>query len=234
MVFMSPMPKGPRSVRTFAFIHGAGDVGWYWHLIERDLRAHGHVTVAPDLPIENDQAGLGDYAQVVVDAIGGRSDAVVVAQSFGGYVAPLVAERVNARLIVLVAAMVPAPHESAEEMFATTAWLPTALEDHSTRAVFYHDVPSDLADEALRRGGRRQSETPGKQAWPLDRWPAVPMRAIVCRQDRFFPAAWLRRVVHERLGIAPDEIDSGHCPALSQPRELARRLEGYLAGWSLA
>ena len=214
---------------TFAFIHGAGDVGWYWHLVEADLRAHGHVTVAPDLPVENDQAGLGDYAEVVVEALDGRSDAVVVAQSFGGYVAPLVAERVNARLIVLVAGMVPAPHESAEDMFVTTAWQPVALEDNSTRAVFYHDVPSHLADEALRRGGRRQSETPGKQLWPLASWPAVPTRAIICRQDRLFPAAWLRRVVHERLRVVPDEIDSGHCPALSQPRELAQRLEGYLA-----
>jgi pimeloyl-ACP methyl ester carboxylesterase len=218
-----------RSVSTFAFIHGAGDVGWYWHLVERELRAHGHVTVAPDLPIDDDQAGLGEYAEVVVDAIGGRSDAVLVAQSFGGYVAPLVAERVNSRLIVLVAGMVPAPHESAEEMFVATGWQPTPLEDNSTRAVFYHDVPPDLVDEALRRGERRQSETPGKQAWPLDRWPAVPTRAIVCRQDRFFPVAWLRRVVQERLGMAADEIDGGHCPALSQPRELARRLEDYLA-----
>jgi hypothetical protein len=221
--------EGARSVSTFAFIHGAGDVGWYWHLVEADLRAHGHVTVAPDLPVEDDRAGLGAYADVVVEAIGGRSDAVVVAQSFGGYVAPLVAERVDARLIVLVAGMVPAPHESAEAMFAATAWQPAALEDASTRAVFYHDVPPALADEALRRGGRRQSETPGKQPWPLDRWPAVPTRAIICRHDRLFPAAWLRRVVQERLGIVPDEIDSGHCPALSRPRELAERLEGYLA-----
>ena len=27
----------------------------------------------------------------------------------------------------------------------------------------------------------------------------------------------------------PDEIDSGHCPALSRPRSLAELLEGYLA-----
>jgi hypothetical protein len=41
----------------------------------------------------------------------------------------------------------------------------SALEDNSTRAVFYHDVLPAFADEALRRGGRRQSETPGKQPW---------------------------------------------------------------------
>jgi pimeloyl-ACP methyl ester carboxylesterase len=31
----------------------------------------------------------------------------------------------------------------------------------------------------------------------------------------------------ERLGIEPDEIESGHSPALSRPRELAERLEAY-------
>jgi len=186
------------------------------------------VTVAPDLPIEDDEADLGAYADVVVEAIGDRSDAVVVAQSFGGYVASLVADRVHARLLVLVAGMVPAPNESAAEMFAATAWQPTALEDNSTRALFYHDVPSDLADEALRRGGRRQSDTPGNRPWPLDRWPAVPTRAIICRQDRLFPPAWLRRVVLERLGIVPGEIDSGHCPALQS----AARARGTAGGLS--
>jgi pimeloyl-ACP methyl ester carboxylesterase len=72
----------------FAFIHGAGDVGWYWHLVEAELRAHGHDTVAPDLPIEDDKAGLTEYATAVVEAIQGRRDVVVVAQSLGGYTAP--------------------------------------------------------------------------------------------------------------------------------------------------
>ena len=46
-----------RPMATFAFIHGAGDVGWYWHLVEAELRARGHETVAPDLPIEDDAPG---------------------------------------------------------------------------------------------------------------------------------------------------------------------------------
>jgi hypothetical protein len=32
-----------------------------------------------------------------------------------------------------------------------------------------------------------------------------------------------------RLGIAPDEIDGGHTPALSRPKELVERLEAYAA-----
>jgi pimeloyl-ACP methyl ester carboxylesterase len=211
---------------TFAFIHGAGDVGWYWHLVEAELRALGHDTVAPDLPIEDDTAGLTEYAAAVVEAIQDRSDVVVVAQSFGGYVAPIVADRVGARFIVLVAAMVPTPGESAEEMFANTRWEPEQLEDTSAYAVFYHDVPRELADEALSRG-RRQSDTPGREPWPLEAWPAIETRFVLCRNDRFFAARWLRPVVRDRLGIEPDEIESGHCPALSRPLELAGLLDGY-------
>lgn len=212
---------------TFAFIHGAGDVGWYWHLVEAELRARGHVTVAPDLPAEDDAAGLDDYAAVVVDAIGDRSDVVVVAQSFGGYVGPIVAERIRARMIVLVAPMIPQPGETADEMFGRTGWAPAQVEDRSELATFYHDVPRELAEEALRRG-RGQSDTPGSEPWPLSAWPAIETHAIVGRNDRFFPARWLSGVIRDRLGIVPDEIDSGHCPALSRPKELAGLLHGYL------
>jgi hypothetical protein len=31
------------------------------------------------------------------------------------------------------------------------------------------------------------------------------------------------------LGLTPDEIDSGHAPALSRPVELAHRLDAYAA-----
>jgi pimeloyl-ACP methyl ester carboxylesterase len=211
-------------VSTYALIHGAGDVGWYWHLVEAELRDRGHDTVAPDLPVEDDDAGLDRYGEVVVEAIGDRRDVVVVGQSFGGYVAPLVAERIGALGIVLVAPMVPRPGETADEMFRVTRWAPAQLADDSEIAVFYHDVPPDLATEALARG-RRQSDTPGLEPWPLAAWPDIPTRAIVGRNDRFFPIAWLRGVITERLGIEPAEIDSGHCPALSRPQELAPMLE---------
>ena len=74
---------------------------------------------------------------------------------------------------------------------------------------------------------RSESEVAYNSPWPLDAWPAVPTRFVVCTEDRFFPAAFMRRVVAERLGIVPDEIAAGHCVALSRPRELGRLLDGY-------
>ena len=222
---------------TFVLIHGAGDVGWYWHLVEAELRRRGHDVVAPDLPCDDDAAGLPEYADTVVDAIGGRNDLVVVAQSFGGFTAPLVADRLPVDALVLVTGMIPAPGERAEDWFANTGY-PHAVREQARRdggktgsedpfVVYYHDVPRALADEALSRG-RSQSATAGQRPWPLDRWPAVPTRFVLCTEDRFFPPEMMRRVVAERLAITPDEIAAGHCVALSRPKELADLLVGYL------
>lgn len=96
--------------------------------------------------------------------------------------------------------------------------------DGSDIAVFYHDVPPELAAAALTKG-RDQAEAPMLERWPLDAWPDVPTKYLLCRDDGVFPAECTRRVVRERLGIEPDEIDGGHCPFLSRPKELADRLE---------
>ena len=131
----------------FALIHGAGDVGWYWHLVSEELVRKGHGVVAPDLPCEDDSAGLGEYADVVADAIGDGRDTVVVAQSAGAFVAPLVADRVPVRLLVLVAGLVPVSGEPASDWWANTGYEPPRGEwSGDVRATFYHDVPAELAD----------------------------------------------------------------------------------------
>jgi pimeloyl-ACP methyl ester carboxylesterase len=96
---------------TFVLIHGADDSAWYWHLLEPELRDRGHEVVTMDLPCDDDSAGLTEYADAVIDAIGDRRDLVVV-QSFGGFTAPLVCVRVPVDLMVLVAPMIPAPAEA--------------------------------------------------------------------------------------------------------------------------
>ena len=215
---------------TYVLIHGAGDTAFYWHLLAPELRERGHEVVAMDLPCDDESAGLSEYTDTVVEAIGDRTELVVVAQSFGAFTAPLVCARVPVELMVLVAGMVPLPGEKGEDWWANTGFAPAArdpvMDADSEIAVFYHDVPPALAAEALSRA-RDQADTPGLEPWPLDAWPDVPTKYLLCRDDRFFPAEWMRGVVRERLGIVPDEIDGGHCPALSRPRELAERLEAY-------
>ena len=208
-------------------IHGAGDVASSWDLVAAELRERGHDVVAVDLPSDDESAGLSEYADTVLEAIGDRADLVVVAHSLGGFVAPLVCARVPVELMVLVAGMIPSPGETGAEWWANTGHAQARRElggdDDSDIAVFLHDVPPELAAEALANA-RDQAATPMLEPWPLDAWPDVPTRYLLCRDDRMFPAEWARRLVWERLGITPDEMDGGHCPFLSRPTELADRL----------
>ena len=214
---------------TYVLIHGADSTSWYWHLVAPELEARGHDVVAVDLPADDDAAGLDEYTDVVVDAIGDRREVILVAQSMAGFTAPLVAGWVPVDLIVLLAAMVPAPGESGHD------WWTNTRHDEARRAagygddpieLFLHDLPPDVRAEAMVRV-RDQSGTPFEKPWPLAAWPDVPTRFLLCRDDRFFPAEFQRRVVRERLGIVPDEMDGGHLPALAHPDELVERLEAY-------
>jgi pimeloyl-ACP methyl ester carboxylesterase len=218
---------------TYVLIHGAADSAWFWHLLEAELSERGHDVVAVDLPCDDDFAGLSEYAETVVDAIGTRRDLLVVAQSFGGFTAPLVCERVPVDLIVMLAGMIPSPGERPGDWWDNTGYESPEQDDDLTGddaviATFLHDVPPDLTAEALKRG-RDQSGTPMEEPWPLERWPDVPTRVLLCRDDRFFPLEFMRRVARDRLGITPDEIGGSHCVALSRPKELAERLEEYRA-----
>jgi pimeloyl-ACP methyl ester carboxylesterase len=94
-------------------------------------------------------------------------------------------------------------------------------------ALFLHDVPPDLAPPRRCVGDGTSPPPPGSGPGPLAAWPKVPTRFLVCRDDRFFPAGFLHRVVQDRLGITADEIDGSHCVALSHPKELADRLVAY-------
>jgi pimeloyl-ACP methyl ester carboxylesterase len=223
---------------TYVLIHGASSDSWYWHLVIPSLQERGHDVVAPDLPSDDDAAGLKEYADTVIDAIGDRRNLIVVAQSMGGFTAPLVCDRVAVDLLIMVAAMVPRPNESPGEWWDNTGYMEARRQsderlglptDGSNDAltVFFHDVPEEVAAQAMARGERHQSGTPFMKPWPLRGWPDVPTEFLLCRDDRFFPAAFMRRVVRERLGITPDEMESGHLPALAHPAELVEHLERY-------
>jgi pimeloyl-ACP methyl ester carboxylesterase len=227
-------------MHSFVLIHGASDVGWYWHLLEAELRARKHDVVAPDLPSDDDSATLEDYADIVVKAIGDRSNLVIVGQSFGAFTAPLVADRVPIEVLVLLAGMAPSPGEAPTKWWDNTGYK-KAVQEQAARdggrtgnedpfICFYHDVPRELAEEAIRRGGRAHpSQVSVAAPWPLNSWPDVPTKFILCTEDRFFPANFLRKVVVKRLGIIPDEIAGSHCVALSHPKQLADILESYIS-----
>jgi pimeloyl-ACP methyl ester carboxylesterase len=222
---------------TFVLIPGAGSDSWHFHLLVAALEERGHTGIAVDLPADDDSAGLDEYRQAVVDAADGATDVVVVAQSMGGFTAPLVCEPLQAKLLVYVAAMVPRPGERVGDWWTNTGH-GQAYRDLARREgrdpegfdeveIFCHDLSPELTEGSFEHV-TGQSGTPFEKVWPLDALPDVPTRFVLCRDDRFFPAEFMRGMVHDRLGIVPDEIDGGHLPALHSPEVLAEMFDGYL------
>jgi len=208
---------------TFVLVPGAGGAAWYWHRVVDELERRGWKAIAVDLPAADESAGLAEYTDVVVEAIGDRRPIVLVAQSFGGFTAPLACERVPVELLILVNAMVPRPGETGDEWWTATGWK-DEVGEVDMDAAFFHDVPADVKAAALAEEPP-QSWTPFEEPWPLASWPDVPTRFVQGRDDRFFPLDFQSRVAHERLGIEIDEVPGGHLVALSRPVELVDELE---------
>ena len=228
---------------TFVLVPGASGRAWDWHLVAPLLNERGHEAIAVDLPAGDDAAGLAQYADTVVRAIGNRNPAhvVVVAHSLGGFTAPLVCQEVPVASLVLLNAMVPSAGETPGQWWGNTG----QAEARRLKAVrdgrdpdapfdvfeeFFHDVPQPVIDAALALGEPRQSNTVFASACDFKAWPAVPTRVLAGRDDRFFPLEFQRRVAQERLGIAIEAMPGGHMVALSQPAELVERLVQSLPG----
>jgi pimeloyl-ACP methyl ester carboxylesterase len=220
------------TVTTFVLVPGAGGAAWYWHRVVPLLIEAGHEAIALDLPADDPASGLPEYARLISDAVGSRSDVVLVAQSLGGFSATQAAasgEHPGLRALVFVNAMIPDPGETAGD------WWTHVDQEKALRAAaeaggwpaefdlethFTHDVPP----EVLASGADHQrDETDTAFAAPCDftEWPPITIRVVAGRDDRFFPVAFQQCVARKRLGIEADVLPGGHLMALSRPAELA-------------
>ncbi len=222
---------------SFVLVPGAGGSAWYWHRVVPLLRAAGHDAAAVDLPGDDETAGLPDYARLTAAAIAGRQDVVLVAQSLGGFTAPLAAALAPVRGLVLVNAMIPVPGETPGAWWDNTGWERARLAaarrggyatEFDLATYFLHDVPPEVAAAggalSAARGGRRirvgmrlhhVAARPGPCRGRLRR-PVLPGG---------FPAEARRRPARHRADLLP----GGHLIALSQPAALADYLLGVTA-----
>jgi len=221
-------------VGSYVLIPGAGGAAWYWHRVVPLLQHAGHEAIAVDLPGDDELAGLPEYTRRVVNAIGDRHDVVIVAQSLGGFTAPLVALTVPVRALVLVNAMIPSPGETPGEWWANTGSLQAraaAAErngygtDFDEAVYFLHDVPPEVAAAAAAHQ-RTEAAAAFGSVCDFDAWPSAPIRIVTGADDRFFLAAFQQTLARNRLGLDADVLPGGHLIALARPSELASYLLG--------
>jgi pimeloyl-ACP methyl ester carboxylesterase len=223
------------AVTTFVLVPGGGGNASYWAELVPELESRGHRAVAVEIAQDDPRLGLPEYAAIVDDAIGDRRDVVLVAQSLGGFTAPMISRPV--RMIVLLNAMIPLPGEKPGDWWDATGSSAArrAADEAAGRDPefdverhFLHDIPADVLERMNHRTPPREPcDTPFGQPCQYAQWPNVPIKVLIGRDDRFFPADFQRRVARERLGLEADEIPGGHCVALSNAAVLADRLVAY-------
>ncbi|WP_396930283.1 alpha/beta hydrolase [Mycolicibacterium sp.] len=222
----------------FALLHGGMHLGSSWDAVREELHGHGHLTVAPDLPVDDDAAGSREWAQVVVSAVdaavGTSTDVIVVGHSISGLILPIVASTRSVRRMVFVGGLLPVPNTPFADHLADNPDAitfpdpqpggtgPFGLSWETVCEGFYHDCPVDIAQRAFQNM-RHQSFTVFLEPCPVEVWPDTPSTYVLLSDDRAVGATWARRNAH-RVSADLIEFDSGHSPFFARPVELARML----------
>jgi pimeloyl-ACP methyl ester carboxylesterase len=219
-------------VTSYLLIPGAGGAAAYWSELVPLLQQAGHEAIAVELPGADDSSGLPEYADRVVAAAEGAIDVVLVAQSLGGFTAPLVCARRPVRELVFVNAMIPVPGERAgawwDNVGSSAARLAAAdaggySREFDLTTYFLHDLPPHLADR-LAGDEHDESDAVFDSVCDFPGWPDIPIRVLAGADDRLFPAEFQRRVARDRLGVDADVRPGGHLIALSNPSAVAAYL----------
>jgi pimeloyl-ACP methyl ester carboxylesterase len=224
----------------FVLIHGSAQNAGCWERVRETLAANGHRVATPELPKAAPDWGLQRYAEGIAGQVpDARPGPVVVAHSFTGVLLPLIAGLRPGCVLVFLAAVVPEAGKSVREQFtedpgmfhpewitAGPRWFEPGQSQGLAREFLFHDCDEGTLPWALRTVEPFDTRHLVTERAPFAAWPPVRRASIVASHDRTLTATWCRKMAVRVLGTEPIEIDAGHCPHVSRPREVAAILEG--------
>jgi pimeloyl-ACP methyl ester carboxylesterase len=222
---------------TVALVHGAFHGAWCFDRLLPELRSRGLDPLAIDLPKEDPAAGNVRNAEVILDALAGRDDVILVGHSLAGLTVPLVAAQRPLRRLVYLCSLIPQPGLSGFD------WIPDAGVPCFDWSAYQLDHGDGTASWDVARGAGMfvsscDAETAawaasqlGRQAWlpstepcPLAALPDGPSAYIACALDQVISPDWQLRAPREQLGVEPIVLQADHSPFLSAPAQLADTL----------
>lgn len=222
-------------------VHGAYQGGWIWRDVAAALRAQGHEVCAPTLDGCAERAGAlrpGITTETHAEELArllfyeDLTDVTLAGTSTGGMAICRAAELARERIgqLVFADALALLPGEAVSDIVARPTAITTELATGPSRADAEGRLFADL-DPAVRAFALART-TPHPRAVleapvVLDGFWDQPWNATVirCRRSANPPEAHQRRTA-DRLHARYLELDTGHYPMLSQPRELARLIGG--------
>lgn len=225
---------------TFGLVPGGGHNAWCWSRLVPELESLGHEAIPVTLPLDQVEAGLKDYADAVVEAVGGRDDVVLLGHSLAGRYLALAGGQIPGARCIFLCAIVPLLDE------ATNPPPPPPAQSRSGRQrtydelgrlyftrdevaeLFYNDCDEETIDWAASML-RPQPSGIMREPFPADQWPSDLRSAyILCLEDQTINPTRAHEMAEDRLGVSPLELPGSHSPFFSRPGLLAETVVGLL------
>ena len=230
----------------FVLVHGSFQGGWIWQPTAAFLRAAGHDVLVPTLDgcaerKVNLRPGLSVTlaAKELSEALfyEDLQDIVLVGTSSGGLVVEKTAALARDRIqrLVFLDALVPQPGESVKDIVERPPGTPPYEMTEFTRGPtreqletgLFGELSGELKDWALARATPHPLGLSDQQPGELDdfweqSWDAT---VIYCTASANPPESHQRRTA-DRLNAEWVEMEAGHYPMLTHPKETARLLQG--------
>jgi pimeloyl-ACP methyl ester carboxylesterase len=218
---------------TIVLIHGAWVNGSCWQEVIPILQNSGYKVVAAPLPLANFAEDVSCAKRVIADQ---KGQVVVVGHSYGGAViTEAAAGNTHVKALVFIAAFSPDVGESLKSLQEGFARMPIGdaivpaaagflyLDPARFHSVMAHDLPESqaavLAAVQIPQFGA-SFITPIKDA----AWKTIPSWFLISTADRAIDPNQ-QRFGAKRMGARVTEVNAGHLPMLSKPKEVAEIIE---------
>jgi pimeloyl-ACP methyl ester carboxylesterase len=219
---------------TFVLVHGAYLGPWSRNLVVSSLNRRGHQAINIDLPINNGELGASDYADAVSAQLKKHANSydeiVIVGHDIANLFIPLLSAQFAVKRFIYLAPFIPLSGKSIDDQInkqqASNMLMVSSLPDPITNRgqtfkYWLHDCDPDIASWAVSRSSKQNYKKLFSEISPVKIMPAINTSVIVCKNDRLINATVISQMSKTLLKLDALSIDSGHCPQLSRPQELA-------------
>jgi pimeloyl-ACP methyl ester carboxylesterase len=223
----------------FIVLTGSETKSLAWRDFQRQVEAHGHLSSVFSLDDVSWQSGFDAAVDALTQKIGPASQTILIGHSIGGLVLPILGDRLDVASEIYIADFTSKISQSfldrilfGEEIFEPT-WVdgyqglirskdPLATHRHFLDHHLFHDCCADAADVYWKK-----SELPLEVICSSSNRSELHPRNIhylVCAADRTVRPEWQRQAASLLPAATATEIESGHCPHISKPSELAEQI----------
>lgn len=222
-----------------AFVHGCTQGPSGWDRVRDHLAVEGVETIAIDLePHTFDSAGAIECSKHIAETLRDIEHVVLVGTSCTGIIVPVVTMVRPIDHLVFICAGLPDIGRSVTDQilqdgvlhYEWVRWGDSPYSPDAARRFMFNDCHGEILEWSLTTVRAFLPQPAYDEITPLIRWPEVSSTYMLGTQDRIISQDWARDAVPSRLGVAPVEVPTGHCPQNSQPELLSKLLKDDVSG----